>query len=130
MLLRGRPVTIPTPDPSTGDESDVSAGLIQMNSIRDVGRTTGWYWIRLSPGADPRDPDLWRAAVQEGRGPLHTPNDAFLAAQTATVESADLGGRLDEAARQMRLGYLEPDITKVAEYLENAAAIDIERRGV
>ena len=130
MLLKGRPVTVPTPDPATGDETEVSAGLILMDSPNDIGRTSGWYWARPGPGGDPRHPDLWRAAVHEGRGPLPTAEDAFLAAQTATVESADLSGQLDEASRQVRLGHLQPALETVTEYIENAAAIDLERRSV
>ena len=128
MRLRGRPIAVPTPDPAFGDETDVSVALILMDRERHAGKRTGWYWTRPQAGAVASEPELWRAAVREGRGPLDHIEDAFLAAQTATAESADLAGRIDAAARALRDGRIEPTIAGVLGYVDAAEALDAERR--
>lgn len=128
MLIRGRPLTMPTPDPTTGEESDVAFACILMDDEHHICLGSGWYWARLEAGGNVLSPELWRTAVRERRGPADHVDDAFLAAQTVTVESIDLAGRLDAAARGVRMGRIEPTVPKVLEYMDRAAEMDAERR--
>ena len=43
MRLDRKPIRTTLPDPATGDESPVAAGVVLMDDANDAGRTTGWY---------------------------------------------------------------------------------------
>ena len=123
MKVSGKPVNTMIPDPQVGDETKAAAALVLMDEESDVQRGTGWYWTRTGPGADAKDPETWRTAVLEGRGPLRSAELAFQAAQTG-IEAVDVASRLEECAEVVRAGEIDPTLESVVTYMRTAMETD------
>ena len=123
MKVSGKPVNTMIPDPQVGDETKAAAALVLMDEENDVQRGTGFYWTRTGTGADAKDPETWRTAVLEGRGPLRSAELAFQAAQTG-IEAVDVASRLEECAEVVRAGEIDPTLESVVTYMRTAMEID------